>query len=293
MKHSTIPYYIATAMVWLCGVAGVKAQPQGFTFNMITPRSFVVAGCNWPAMRTKPSAKAAKVAVKRAYKDDLFALAGAGNAKWYNIETVGAKGQHVSVWALKSLFRLLRVKSVETCTMPPAYEVEGPDGMGVVEGPDAHFQVREAGKYRMLPFTVGHPSGSDNWTVQFMVAGTDPSYTYVIPASFVVSQVADKKPSMSLERDVENGRVTYEVLYMNVPATVPAGERDSYIMSYLQECPDAEFAKIVSVAIPADGRVRDVALYFKGSDGRRHVYRYDGSLPTSCAYSTFRWEFKE
>lgn len=117
-------------MVWLCGVAGVKAQPQGFTFNMITPRSFVVAGCNWPAMRTKPSAKAAKVAVKRAYKDDLFALAGAGNAKWYNIETVGAKGQHVSVWALKSLFRLLRVKSVETCTMPPAYEVEGPDGMG-------------------------------------------------------------------------------------------------------------------------------------------------------------------
>ena len=55
MKHSTIPYYIATAMVWLCGVAGVKAQPQGFTFNMITPRSFVVAGCNWPAMRTKPS----------------------------------------------------------------------------------------------------------------------------------------------------------------------------------------------------------------------------------------------
>ena len=98
---------------------------------------------------------------------------------------------------------------------------------------------------------------------------------------------------MSLERDVENGRVTYEMLYMNVPATVPAGERDSYIMSYLLECPDAEFAKIVSVAIPADGRVRDVALYFKGSDGRRHVYRYDGSLPTSCAYSTFRWEFKE
>lgn len=143
-------------MVWLCGVAGVKAQPQGFTFNMITPRSFVVAGCNWPAMRTKPSAKAAKVAVKRAYKDDLFALAGACNAKWYNIETVGAKGQHVSVWAPKSLFRLLRVKPVETCTMPPAYEVEGPDGMGVVEGPDAHFQVREAGKYRMLPFTVGH-----------------------------------------------------------------------------------------------------------------------------------------
>lgn len=79
-------------MVWLCGVAGVKAQPHGFTFNMITPRSFVVAGCNWPAMRTKPSAKAAKVAVKRAYKDDLFALAGAGNAKWYNIETVGGQG---------------------------------------------------------------------------------------------------------------------------------------------------------------------------------------------------------
>lgn len=293
MKHSIIPYYIVVAVVWLSCMAGVQAQPNGFTFNMITPGSFVVAGSNWPAMRVKPSAKAAKVAVKRAYKGDLFALAGAGNAKWYNIETLGAKGQHVNVWAQKSLFRLLRVKTTETCTMPPAYEVEGPDGMGVVEGPDAQFQARTEGRYRMLPFTVGHPSGSDNWTIQFLVAGTDPSYTYVIPASFVVSQVSDKKPSMWLERDVEGGRVTYEMLYMNVPSAVPAGERDGYIMNYLLESPDEEFAKIVSVAIPADGRVRDVALYFRGLDGKRHVYHYDGSLPTSCAHATFRWEFKE
>lgn len=270
----------------------MQAQPKQFSLKMITPKSFAQLKTNQPLMRLTPSSKGRRVVAERAYAGDLFPVVG-GNSAWTCLQLKQKNGTWVGAWTQKSRCRTLTVATLSDPLMPPAYEVEGPDGMGPTDGPDAHFQVRTEGIYHSLPFTVGHPSGSDNYTLRFLVAGTNPSYTYVVNSSFVVTRVNDKNPSMQLVRDEENGKVVYEVLYMNVPQTVPAEQTEQFVMDYMTQCPDSEFSKIIASAFPKEGYVSNVSVYFKSSDGKRRVYSYDGSADIKCPYSVFTWKFVE
>ena len=154
----------------------MQAQPKQFSLKMITPKSFAQLKTNQPLMRLTPSSKGRRVVAERAYAGDLFPVVG-GNSAWTCLQLKQKNGTWVGAWTQKSRCRTLTVATLSNPLMPPAYEVEGPDGMGPTDGPDAHFQVRTEGIYHSLPFTVGHPSGSDNYTLRFLVAGTNPSYT--------------------------------------------------------------------------------------------------------------------
>ena len=179
--------------------------------------------------------------------------------------------------------------------MPPIYQVESADGSigGVIEGPSATYQVRTEGKYRLLPFSVGHAPGSDNYTLQFLVAGANPSYTYVITTSLVTTYTAKDKPSLSLVREEEAGRVVYEALYLDLPRTLADDQVDAYITDYLVNSSDVDFAKVITSAFPAEGLVPQVTVYFKATNGKRYAYTYNASLQPQCANELFKWHFVE
>lgn len=294
MKRFFSTYRVAAILLFATvSTSVVLAQPKQFSLKMITPKSFAQLKTAQPLMRLTPSNKGRRVQVNRSsYAGDLFPVVGS-NSAWICLDVKQKGGEQVGAWTQKSRCRLLQVAQLSAPVMPPAYEVEGPDGMGTVDGPDAHFQVRTEGIYHSLPFTVGHPSGSDNYTLQFLVAGTNPSYTYVVNSSFVITRVTDKQPSMQLVREEEDGRVVYEVLYMNVPQTIAPDQTESYVMNYMTQCPDAEFGKIISLAFPREGFVRNVSVYFKTSDGKRHVYSYDGTDDMKSPSCIFTWRFVE
>ncbi len=273
----------------------ISAQPQSFSFHMLTPSSFAVLTANQPVLRKVANAKAAKQSGCRAYKGNMYPLV-SSNAKWHNIELYNFDADKwLTAWVLKQQCKLLKVATLKECVMPPAYVVETPDGsVGCpIEGPDAQFQVRSEGIYHSLPFSVGHPSGSDNYTLQFLIAGTNPSYTYALNTSFVVSKVDDKKPSVVFDREISEGKVNYEMLYVNVPRDVVEEKVETYVQNYLTTCPDKEFAKVIDCLLGAEGKVKNVTVYFKGSDGNRYAYDYDGSQATKCANTMFTWRFVE
>ncbi len=273
----------------------LSAQPQSFSFQMLTPSSFAILTANQPVLRKAANAKAAKLSGCRAYKGNMYPIV-SSNTKWHNIELYNFdKKEWLTAWLLKPQSKVLKVATLKECVMPPAYVVETPDGsVGcAIEGPDAQFQTRTEGIYHSLPFCVGHPSGSDNYTLQFLIAGTNPSYTYALNTSFVVSRVQDKKPSVTFEREKENGQVSYEMLYINIPRDVADEELEAYVQNYLTTCPDKEFAKIMDCLLGSDGKVKNVTVYFKGTDGKRYAYEYDGSENTKCAHTVFTWRFVE
>ena len=161
-----------------------------------------------------------------------------------------------------------------------------------IEGPDAQFVTRSEGMYGMLPFSVAHPSGSDNYTLQFLMAGTDPSYTYVVTTSFVLTRINGSKMSLDFSRDVEDGEIVYEMLYFNMPRAIADEEVEAKVLDFLQNCPDSEFENVIDAAFTIDGGVNNVVVYFKGTDGKRYSYAYDGNAKTKCPAQIFRWEFK-
>lgn len=281
-------------MGWAMSAALMMAQPEGFSFRMLTPKSFVKVTANQAAMRKAGNAKAAKVKGIKVYSGEILPLVKSAG-KWYGVEYPTKKSGNLQPWMPTSQGKLLKVAQLDSPVMPPAYSIEGANGMAgcAIDGPDAQFVVRPDGKYSQLPFSAAHPSGSDNYTLQFLMAGINPSYTYVVTTSFVVTRVADKQPSMSLARDEENGKVVYEMLYMNVPRTVADDQLEAYVNDYLLNSSDKDFGEIISSAFPMQGMVKHVTVFFKGTDGKRYSYAYDGSAPTACESTVFKMKFQK
>ena len=119
-------------------------------------------------------------------------------------------------------------------------------------------------------------------TIIRCMAGTDPSYTYVVTTSFVVTRVNGTKMSLDFAREVEDGKIVYEMLYFNMPRAIADEEVEAKVLDFLQNCP----------AFTIDGGVNNVVVYFKGTDGKRYSYAYDGNVKTKCPAQTFHWEFK-
>lgn len=279
---------------WAMSAAMMMAQPEGFSLRMITPKSFVKVTANQAAMRKAGNAKAAKMKGVRVYSGEILPLVKSAG-KWYEVEYPTKKSGNLLPWMPTSQGKLLKVAQLDSPVMPPAYSIEGANGMAgcAIDGPDAQFVVRPDGKYSQLPFSAAHPSGSDNYTLQFLMAGINPSYTYVVTTSFVVTRVADKQPSMSLARDEENGKVVYEMLYMNVPRTVADDQLEAYVNDYLLNSSDKDFGEIIRSAFPMQGMVKHVTVFFKGTDGKRYSYAYDGSAVTSCESTVFKMNFQK
>ena len=279
---------------WALSAAMMMAQPEGFSFRMITPKSFVKVTANQAAMRKAGNAKAAKMKGVRVYSGEILPLVKSAG-KWYGVEYSTKKSGNLQPWMPTSQGKLLKVAQLDSPVMPPAYSIEGANGMAgcAIDGPDAQFVVRPDGKYSQLPFSAAHPSGSDNYTLQFLMAGINPSYTYVVTTSFVVTRVADKQPSISLARDEENGKVVYEMLYMNVPRTVADDQLEAYVNDYLLNSSDKDFGEIIRSAFPMQGMVKHVTVFFKGTDGKRYSYAYDGSASTACESTVFKMKFQK
>ena len=278
---------------WMMGAAVMMAQPKEFSFRMIMPKSFVKVTANQATMRKAANAKAAKMSGVKVYSGEILPLVKAAG-KWYGVEYPTKGKGNLQPWMPTNQGKLLKVAQLESPIMPPVYSIEGANGMAgcAIDGPDAQFVVRPEGIYSQLPFSVGHPSGSDNYTLQFLMAGINPSYTYVVTTSFVVTRVADKQPSMSLVRDEENGKVVYEMLYMNVPRTVADDQLEAYVNDFLINSTDQEFGKLISSAFPMQGMVKNVTVFFKGTDGKRYSYAYDGSANTSSPNTIFKMKFQ-
>ena len=276
-----------------CLALVAHAQLKQFSFNMIKPTAFAVLNVNNPSLRSSANGKSKRVSISRMYKGEMLPICGQ-NGQWQCLEVNSRKGRNVQGWVPKSQVRVLRVAQQQQCVMPPAYRVEGANGMigAAIEGPDAQFVTRSEGIYGMLPFSVAHPSGSDNYTLQFLMAGTDPSYTYVVTTSFVVTRVNGTKMSLDFARDVEDGEIVYEMLYFNMPRAIADEEVEAKVLDFLQNCPDSEFENVIDAAFTIDGGVNNVVVYFKGTDGKRYSYAYDGNVKTKCPAQTFHWEFK-
>lgn len=269
------------------------AQPKQFSFYMLQPNTLVEVVANSPLTKTTLSAKALRAKKLNIYKGALLPVI-KSSGKWINVDYSTAKGVQ-SLWLQKSQCRLLNVAAQTECVMPPAFQIESADGSigGVIEGPNAQYQVRSEGIYRNLPYSVAHAPGSDNYSLQFMVAGNNPNYTYVISTSFVVSYDAKDKPSVSVVRDVENGKLVYEMLYVSIPSTIANENVEGYVSSYLANCNDAEFAKVISTAFPHDGIVPQVTMYFKATNGKRYAYTYNASVQPHGSYFFYNWKFVE
>ena len=279
---------------WLMSAAMMMAQPEEFSLRMITPKSFVKVTANQAAMRKAGNAKAAKMKGVRVYSGEILPLV-KSVGKWYGVEYPTKDKGNLLPWMPTSQGRLLKVAQLDSPVMPPAYSIEGANGMAgcAIDGPDAQFVVRPDGKYSQLPFSAAHPSGSDNYTLQFLMAGINPSYTYVVTTSFVVTRVADKQPSISLARDEENGKVVYEMLYMNVPRTVADDQLEAYVNDFLLNSSDKDFGEIIRSAFPMQGMVKHVTVFFKGTDGKRYSYAYEGSVATACESTVFKMKFQK
>ena len=278
---------------WMMSAAVMMAQPKEFSFRMLTPKSFVKVTANQATMRKAANPKAAKMSGVKVYSGEILPLVKTAG-KWYGVEYPTKDKGNLLPWMPTSQGKLLKVAQLESPIMPPVYSIEGANGMAgcAIDGPDAQFVVRPEGIYSQLPFSVGHPSGSDNYTLQFLMAGINPSYTYVVTTSFVVTRVADKQASMSLVRDEENGKVVYEMLYMNVPRTVADDQLEAYVNDFLINSTDQEFGKLISSTFPEQGMVKNVTVFFKGTDGKRYSYAYDGSANTSSSNTIFRMNFQ-
>lgn len=292
MKQMT-QRFLSVALLIGCFVVTLCAQPRQFSFYMLQPTAFAEVVANQPVARCSPNVKAARQKGVQLYKGTVLPVV-QSNAKWMKVEQ-NADSKVGAAWVLKSQCRTLPVATQTACVMPPVFQVESADGTvgGMIEGPDADFQVRSEGVYRNLPFSVGHAPGSDNYMLQFMVAANNPSYTYVIATSFVVSFDAKDKPSMSVVRDVENGKVVYEMLYLNLPRTIADDQIEAYIADFLVNCADKEFAKLVETAFPTQGMVPQVTMYFKATNGKRYAYTYNSSLQPQSPHFLFKWKFVE
>lgn len=286
--------YIAVLLAFMVqGVSTLKAQPEGFSFYMIQPTTFAEVTAINPVLRQTANVKGTRVKGVNVLRGALLPII-KSSAKWLNVE-YGGEMRSQSAWLLASQARQLKVAAQQECIMPPVYQVESADGTigGVIEGPSATYQVRTEGKYRLLPFSVGHAPGSDNYTLQFLVAGINPNYTYVIAASLVVTHTAKDKPVLSLVRDEEAGRVVYEVLYLDLPRTLTDDQVETYIADYLVNSSDADFAKVIASAFPSKGSVPQVTVYFKATNGKRYAYTYNASLQPQCNNVLFKWQFVE
>lgn len=286
--------YVSVLLVFIVqGAATLKAQPKGFSFYMIQPTNFAEVTAVNPVLRQTANVKGARVKGANVLRGALLPII-KSNAKWLNV-SFDSKSRNQSAWIFASQARQLKVAAQQACIMPPIYQVESADGTigGVIEGPSATYQVRTEGKYRLLPFSVGHAPGSDNYTLQFLVAGANPSYTYVITTSLVATYTAKDKPSLSLVRDEESGRVVYEALYLDLPRTLADDQVDAYITDYLVNSSDADFAKVIASAFPAEGLVPQVTVYFKATNGKRYTYTYNASLQPQCYNELFKWQFVE
>lgn len=292
MKHTLLYIGILLAF-FMQGVSALKAQPTGFSFYMLQPTSFVEVTAVNPVLRQTANVKGTRVKGANVVRGTLLPII-KSSAKWLNVE-FGGKSKNQPAWLLASQARQLKVATLQTCIMPPVYQVESVDGTigGVIEGPSATYQVRTEGKYRLLPFSVGHAPGSDNYTLQFLVAGSNPSYTYVITTSLVATYTAKDKPTLSLVRDEEAGRVVYEALYLDLPRTLADDQVDAYITDYLVNSSDVDFAKVISSAFPSQGLVPQVTVYFKATNGKRYAYTYNASLQPQCNNELFKWQFVE
>lgn len=282
-----------TLILYVCLLLTVvaKAQPKGFSFYMLQPTTFAEVTTNAPQPRRSHEVKGARVKNTPIYKGVLLPIV-KSNAKWHQVELSSA-ANNSALWLPKAQCRTLTVAPQAECIMPPVFQVESADGSigGVIEGPDAHYQVRIEGNYSNLPFSVGHAPGSDNYTLQFMVAGNNPNYTYVITTSFVTTHDAKDKPSLSSVRDEENGRVVYETLYLSLPRTLASEQTDAYLVNYLTTCSDAEFSKIINSAFPAQGLLSQVTVYFKATNGKRYAYTYRSDRQPKTPYYLFKWNF--
>lgn len=286
--------YIGVLLAFMLqGVATLKAQPEKFSFYMIQPTAFAEVTAVNPVLRQTANVKGAHVKGTNVLRGALLPII-KSSTKWLNV-SFDSKSRNQSAWLLASQARQRKVAAQQTCIMPPIYQVESADGSigGVIEGPSATYQVRTEGKYRLLPFSVGHAPGSDNYTLQFLVAGANPSYTYVITTSFVTTYTAKDKPSLSLVREEEAGRVVYEALYLDLPRTLADDQVDAYITDYLVNSSDVDFAKVITSAFPAEGLVPQVTVYFKAINGKRYAYTYNASLQPQCANELFKWHFVE
>ena len=286
--------YVSVLLAFIVqGVATLKAQPKGFSFYMIQPTNFAEVTAVNPVLRQTANVKGARVKGANVLRGALLPII-KSNAKWLNV-SFDNKSRNQSAWIFASQARQLKVATQQACIMPPIYQVESADGTigGVIEGPSATYQVRTEGKYRLLPFSVGHAPGSDNYTLQFLVAGANPSYTYVITTSLVTTYTAKDKPSLSLVREEEAGRVVYEALYLDLPRTLADDQVDAYITDYLVNSSDADFAKVIASAFPTEGLVPQVTVYFKATNGKRYAYTYNASLQPQCANELFKWHFVE
>lgn len=293
MKHIARNIFLSM-MGWAMSAAVMMAQPEEFSLRMITPRSFVKVIANQANMRKAANAKAAKMSGIKVYSGEILPLVKSAG-KWYGVEYPTKDKGNLLPWMPTSQGKSLKVAQLESPIMPPVYSIEGANGMAgcAIDGPDAQFVVRADGKYSQLPFSVGHPSGSDNYTLQFLMAGINPSYTYVVTTSFVVTRVADKQPSLSLARDEENGKVVYEMLYLNVPRTVADDQLEAYVNDFLLNSSDKDFGEIIRSAFPMQGMVKNVTVFFKGTDGKRYSYAYDGSVNTACPSTIFKMKFQK
>lgn len=293
-KMKPILLYIGLLLAFMMqGVSTLKAQPEGFSFYMIQPTTFAEVTAINPVLRQTANVKGARVKGVNVLRGALLPII-KSSSKWLSV-SFDSKSRSQSAWLFASQARQLKVAAQQACIMPPIYQVESADGSigGVIEGPSATYQVRTEGKYRLLPFSVGHAPGSDNYTLQFLVAGANPSYTYVITTSLVVTYTAKDKPSLSLVREEEAGKVVYEALYLDLPRTLADDQIDAYITDYLVYSSDADFAKVICSAFPAEGLVPQVTIYFKATNGKRYAYTYNASLQPQCNNELFKWQFVE
>lgn len=292
-KHRRVMKRIILCCMCVASTILGYAQPKQFSFYMLQPNTFVEVVANNALVKLTPSTKATRVKNAKIYKGTLLPVV-KNTGKWLNVEFFTAKKLQ-SLWLQKSQCRLLTVAAQTECVMPPAFQVESADGSigGVIEGPDARFQVRSEGIYRNLPYSVAHAPGSDNYSLQFMVAGNNPNYTYVINTSFVVTHDAKDKASVSVVRDVENGKLVYETLYVSIPRTIANEDVENFVSSYLINCSDGDFAKVISTAFPHDGVVQQVTMYFKATNGKRYAYTYNASEQPHGSYFFYNWKFVE
>lgn len=293
MKHTLLYIIVAVFAFMAQGLSTLKAQPAGFSFYMLQPNSFAEITAINPQLRLSANVKTARIKGVNVWRGALLPIVST-NAKWLHVEC-GKKLGNQQAWLLATQARLLKVAAQQSCVMPPVYQVESADGTigGVIEGPSATFQVRPEGRYGQLPFSVGHAPGSDNYTLQFLVAGSNPSYTYVITTSIVVTYTAKDKPTLSLVRDEESGSVVYEALYLDLPRTLADDQVDDYITDFLVNSSDTDFAKVISSAFPEQGMVPQVTVYFKATNGSRYAYTYNAAVQPQCNYQLFKWRFVE
>lgn len=292
MKHTLL--YIGVLLAFIMqGVNTLIAQPAGFSFYMLQPTSFAEVTATNSVLRQTANVKGARVKGANVWRGALLPII-KPNAKWLNVAYSDKSSNH-SAWLATSQARQIKVAAQQECIMPPIYQVESADGSigGVIEGPSATYQVRTEGKYRLLPFSVGHAPGSDNYTLQFLVAGSNPSYTYVITTSLVATYTAKDKPTLSLVREEEAGKVVYEALYLDLPRTIAEDQIDASIIDYLINSSDADFAKVITSAFPSTGLVPQVTVYFKATNGKRYAYTYNASVQPQCSNELFKWQFME